>query len=94
MKFVNFSEIPATFLQEIFYSRNRPHYMNYGSMGFIIGHEITHGFDDTGRFYDKEGNLFDWWTPESSDEFIKRTRCMIEQYENYPVKEVGLIVSQ
>jgi len=66
--------------------------MNYGAIGFVIGHEITHGFDDQGRQFDKEGNLVDWWNPSTKDQYLKRSTCIIEQYGNYSVPEVGLKV--
>ena len=66
--------------------------MNYGGIGFVIGHEITHGFDDQGRQFNKEGNLVDWWEPETKKRYLKRAECIIYQYGNYSVKEVGLNV--
>lgn len=67
--------------------------MNYGAIGFIIGHEITHGFDDQGRQYDTDGNLVDWWEPETKKKFLVKTNCIIEQYGNYTAEEVGVNVS-
>jgi neprilysin len=66
--------------------------MNYGAIGFVIGHEITHGFDDQGRQFDKEGNLVDWWKASTKDQYLKRAQCIIDQYGNYSVPEVGLKV--
>jgi len=66
--------------------------MNYGGIGFVIGHEITHGFDDQGRQFNKEGNLVDWWESETKKRYLKRAECIIHQYGNYSVKEVGLNV--
>lgn len=54
--------------------------MNYGGIGVVIGHEITHGFDDKGRLFDKEGNLQKWWTEDSIDEFHDRSQCLIGAY--------------
>ena len=68
--------------------------MNYGGIGFIIGHEITHGFDDQGRQYDDDGNLRNWWEPETKKQFLVNTKCIIKQYENYTVEDVGLNVSK
>lgn len=85
-------DIPSAYLQGIFYSKNRPQYMNYGSLGQIISHELIHGFDNTGRYFDKQGSIVDWWEPESKKEFTKRTQCMIDQYSNYTVKEVDMKV--
>ena len=67
--------------------------MNYGAIGFVIGHEITHGFDDQGRQFDKDGNLVDWWAPSTKEQYLKRAECIIHQYGNYTVEEVGLNVS-
>lgn len=67
--------------------------MNYGAIGFVIGHEITHGFDDQGRQFDKDGNLVDWWAPDTQTAFVKKAQCIIDQYGNYTVPEVGLNVS-
>lgn len=66
--------------------------MNYGAIGFVIGHEITHGFDDQGRQFDKNGNLVDWWAKATEEKFIKRAQCIINQYGNYTAEEVGLKV--
>lgn len=66
--------------------------MNYGAIGFVIGHEITHGFDDQGRQFDKEGNLVDWWKSSTKDQYLKRAQCIIDQYGNFSVPEVGLKV--
>lgn len=88
-----FVEFPAGILQGIFFNDDRPTYMNYGGIGYVIGHEITHGFDDEGRQFDKDGNLHDWWAPETESAFIKKAQCIIEQYGNYTVPEVNLTVS-
>lgn len=67
--------------------------MNYGAIGFVIGHEITHGFDDQGRQFDKNGNLVDWWAPSTKENYLKRAACIVDQYGNYTVEEVNLNVS-
>ena len=51
----------------------------------VMGHELTHGFDNAGRQYDKDGNLRDWWTQSSLDNFLDRTQCIINQYDQYTV---------
>lgn len=76
-------------MQGVYFNQDRPNYMNYGGIGFIIGHEITHGFDDDGRKYDVEGNLADWWIQETETAFIKKAQCIVEQYGNYTVPEIG-----
>lgn len=57
--------------------------MNFATLGFLIGHEITHGFDDTSRFVDGTGNRVDWWSPSSAEEFANRSNCFREQYSKY-----------
>lgn len=66
--------------------------MNYGAIGFVIGHEITHGFDDQGRQFNKDGNLVDWWASDTKAAFIKKAQCIINQYGNYTVTELNLNV--
>lgn len=88
-----FSEFPAGILQGVFFSNDRPRYMNYGGIGFVIGHEITHGFDDQGRQFDKNGNLVDWWAANTKSAFVKKAQCIIDQYSNYSVPELNLNVS-
>jgi len=85
--------IPAGILQSVFYSKGRPEYLNYGIIGSFIGHELTHGLDILGIQLDKYGNLADWWQVESKKEYIKRTKCIIDQYNNYTVEDVALKVS-
>lgn len=58
----------------------------------MIGHEITHGFDDKGRLFDKDGNLHQWWHEEAIEEFHNRAQCLIDQYNHYTVKEVAMHV--
>jgi predicted metalloendopeptidase len=61
-------------------------------IGTVMGHEITHGFDDTGRLFDKDGNKISWWTEETIDAFNKRKECIIQQYNNYTITQVNLQV--
>ena len=83
----NMNEIvfPAAILQPPFFDMNADDAVNYGSIGVVIGHEMTHGFDDQGRLYDKEGNLNDWWTPEDAKKFKAKTQILVNQYSKYEV---------
>ncbi|KAJ8668512.1 hypothetical protein QAD02_010175 [Eretmocerus hayati] len=86
----NSIQFPAGILQGSFFSHDRPRYMNYGAIGFVMGHEITHGFDDQGRQFDKHGNLVEWWADETKQKYLKRAECIIHQYGNYTVPDVKL----
>ncbi|XP_060561809.1 endothelin-converting enzyme homolog isoform X3 [Ruditapes philippinarum] len=74
---------PAGILQAPFYSQDWPKSLNFGAMGVVMGHELTHGFDDQGREYDKFGNLRPWWNNASVERFEERTKCMVDQYASY-----------
>ena len=89
----NSIEFPAGILQGIFFDHKVPNYINYGGIGAVIGHEITHGFDDQGRQYDFDGNLQDWWEPETKTKFQTKTKCIIDQYSNYKSKQIGLNIN-
>ena len=79
MNNVNF---PAGYFQPPFFSGKEDDAANYGDMGSTIGHELTHGFDDEGRQYDKDGNLKDWWTKDDEQKFTDRADCMVKQYDS------------
>jgi putative endopeptidase len=78
MNNVNF---PAGYLQPPFFSGKEDDAANYGDMGSTIGHELTHGFDDEGRQFDKDGNLRNWWTADDERQFTDRADCMVKQYD-------------
>jgi putative endopeptidase len=82
---------PAGILQPPFYNSKADLAANFGGIGAVIGHELTHGFDDQGRQYDADGNLRDWWTKEDNDEFKKRVDCIVKEYSSFsPVEGVNL----
>ena len=76
---------PAGILQPPFYSVDASIPVNLGAMGVVVGHELTHGFDDQGAQYDAVGNLANWWQPETEKQFKTRTQCVIDQYGQYEV---------
>jgi len=76
---------PAGILQPPFYRAGRDAAMNYGGAGAVIGHELTHGFDDQGRKYDGDGNLRDWWTAADGKAYEERAACVADQYSGYTV---------
>ncbi len=74
---------PAGILQPPFFNKDADDAVNYGAIGVVIGHEMTHGFDDRGRKYDKEGNMKDWWTQADAKRFEDKTKLLSVQYDNY-----------
>ena len=76
---------PAAILQYPFFDMNADDAFNYGAIGVVIGHEMTHGFDDQGRQYDKDGNLKDWWAEGDGDRFNERTKVMVDFFNNIEV---------
>jgi endothelin-converting enzyme/putative endopeptidase len=80
MNDINF---PAGILQPAFYDQKQDDAVNYGHIGAVIGHELTHGFDDEGRKFDAKGNLRDWWTPEDAKKFDTRADCLVNEYGSF-----------
>jgi endothelin-converting enzyme/putative endopeptidase len=74
---------PAGILQPPFFDRTMDDAVNFGGIGAVIGHELTHGFDDQGRKFDPKGNLSDWWTPVDAKEFETRASCVADEYSNF-----------
>lgn len=74
---------PAAILQAPFFDANADDAVNYGGIGAVIGHEISHGFDDQGAQYDEKGNLRDWWTKDDHKKFAKKTAALVKQYNSY-----------
>jgi putative endopeptidase len=74
---------PAGILQPPFFDKNMDDAINFGGIGLVIGHELTHGFDDQGRKFDPQGNLKDWWTEQDGKEFEKRVSCIADEYSSF-----------
>ena len=95
MNDINF---PAGILQPPFYSKDQPLALNFGGIGAVIGHELTHGFDDEGRKFDAKGNMSDWWTTADGKKFEERAGCIADEYSGFtaikdpadPAKDVKL----
>jgi endothelin-converting enzyme/putative endopeptidase len=88
MNDINF---PAGILQPNFYDPKSDLAVNYGHIGAVIGHELTHGFDDEGKKFDAKGNLADWWTPADTAAFEKKTDCLVNEYNQFvPVADVHI----
>ncbi len=87
---------PAGILQPPFFDPKADEALNYGGIGAVIGHEMTHGFDDSGSQFDAQGNLKNWWTPEDRKNFEDRAACIVQQFDGYTVqpglKENGKLV--
>jgi putative endopeptidase len=75
---------PAGILQPPFYTQGANDAVNYGAIGLVVGHELTHGYDDEGRQFDARGNLADWWSKPVAAEFERRAQCVVKQYGGYP----------
>ncbi|XP_055382461.1 neprilysin-4-like, partial [Condylostylus longicornis] len=77
--------MPAAILQPPVYHGDFPKSLNYGAIGVFIGHELTHGFDTVGRGFDQDGNMNDWWTNKSYEQFKDRAQCFIDQYSQFKI---------
>jgi putative endopeptidase len=78
---------PAGILQPPFFFADADDAVNYGAIGMAIGHEMSHGFDDQGRWFDKDGNMRDWWTPEDSEKFKQQTKLLVAQYSAFTTED-------
>ena len=87
----NSIKFPAGILDGIFFKDDRPSYMNYGAIGTVVGHEITHGFDDRGSQKDGDGNLVNWWQQETKQTYLQRAQCIIGKYKH--LKRLWTILS-
>ncbi|GFT57617.1 endothelin-converting enzyme homolog [Nephila pilipes] len=86
--------LPIGLLQETFFSSGRPNYINYGSLGSILGHEFTHAFDNSGSLYDEDGNYRMWWTKQSWLKYTEKTQCFVDQYNEYYEPKVDSLAYQ
>ncbi|MBZ5573731.1 MAG: M13 family metallopeptidase [Acidobacteriia bacterium] len=86
---LNTINFPAGILQPPFFDASQDDTANYGAIGMVIGHEITHGFDDQGRKFDAQGNLRDWWTAEDSKAYDRRDQCIVDEYTEQ-IPEAGV----
>jgi endothelin-converting enzyme/putative endopeptidase len=80
---LNEMAFPAGILQPPFFNRMAADALNYGAIGMVMGHELTHGFDDEGRQFDGDGNLEDWWTESVGKDFERRAQCVVKQFDGY-----------
>jgi len=87
MNDINF---PAGVLQPAFFDAAQPDAVNYGHIGLIMAHELTHGFDDEGGQFDGRGNLADWWTKEDRDKFNQQAQCFVDEYAQFSVGDIKL----
>jgi predicted metalloendopeptidase len=78
---------PAGILQEPFFHLENPQSVNYGGIGTIMGHELSHGFDDSGREYDKNGTLSQWWNNPTIEAYNNATACIADQYSQYKIND-------
>ena len=85
---------PAGILQFPFFDPNADDAVNYGGIGAVIGHEMSHGFDDSGSQYDKDGNLRNWWTPEDKVKFEEKTKALGEQFDAYTVLDTIHVIGK
>jgi endothelin-converting enzyme/putative endopeptidase len=78
---------PAGILQPPFFDRGAPAMMNFGAIGMVMGHELTHGFDDGGAQFDGDGRLVQWWNDQAVKKFGERTQCVVDQYNGYTLRD-------
>ncbi|KAK4879930.1 hypothetical protein RN001_008076 [Aquatica leii] len=85
--------LPAGILQGMIFGIERPQAMNFGAIGFIIGHELTHGFDDVGKQANKDGQLENWWSESTSVNYAQKAECLIKQYSSYKSTKLNLTLN-
>ncbi|XP_026282422.2 neprilysin-2 [Frankliniella occidentalis] len=89
----NSLSIPAGILQGAFFQKDRPQYMNYGAIGFAIGHEVSHGFDETGGLFNMNGLMENWWEEETRKRFDEKVRCIVDLYSTLKSEELNVTVN-
>ncbi len=82
----NEMQFPAGILQPPFFNKDFPKAMNFGAMGMVMGHELSHGFDDQGRKFDADGVMREWWAPEVATRYDERTQCIVDTYDKIEVQ--------
>ncbi|XP_070561571.1 endothelin-converting enzyme 2-like [Ptychodera flava] len=83
----------AAILQRPIFDSENLKALNYAGIGFVVAHELTHGFDTHGRLYNQDGNIAPWWSEESTRKFEERTRCVVDQYSEYEVEGTGMKIN-
>ena len=78
--------IPLGIQRPPFYQSDSVDALNYGALGMVLGHELTHGFDNNGAMYDSHGNFVNWWSNQTRKEFQKKQKCFIDEYDGYTFK--------
>ncbi|XP_023233706.1 neprilysin-2-like isoform X1 [Centruroides sculpturatus] len=86
--FLNTMNIPVGILQDVIFNEHYPRYINYGRLGSIVGHEMTHAFDNKGAWYDKNGNWKLWWADDTYQKFMKTSECLVKQYNRFYITEL------
>ncbi|XP_064459681.1 neprilysin-1-like isoform X2 [Ornithodoros turicata] len=89
----NYAMYPLGILRSPMLRLNRPQYLNYGTLGVVIGHEITHGFAGFGKKYDRHGNMSTWWSDEAVEQLRHRAECFVEQFSKFPLNDPGTYVN-
>lgn len=90
---LNTMNIPIGILQIVMFHEKNPRYMNFGRLGAIVGHELTHAFDDKGARYDKDGNWNMWWANDTYKKFMKSAKCLIKQYNKFFITELNVALN-
>ncbi|KAM7310281.1 neprilysin-1 [Ixodes scapularis] len=89
----NYAIYPLGILRSPMLTLNRPQYLNFGTIGVVIGHEITHGFAGFGKKFDKHGNFSNWWPDDALEQLRQRAGCFVDQFSQFPLKEPGVYVN-